>query len=112
MDVSHYFKSSEVRCYTAMTLSPKKKFTRDWGHMLPFVCGSCLPLHSVCIDMGMPVESSSDKVYNNLKSRCLIWLVEEAGWIGKENVYSYIHLIFSSKTVMTAISIIYVFIYI
>lgn len=40
--------------------------------MLPFVSGPCLPLHSVCIDMGMPVESSGGKVCNNLKYRYLI----------------------------------------
>lgn len=73
--------------------------------MLPFVSGPCLPLHSVCIDMGMPVESSGGKVCNNLKYRYLIWLVEEeAGWMGKENVYSDSHLRLCSKTAMTVIS--------
>lgn len=43
-----------------------------WGHMLPFVSGPLLPLHSVYVDMGIPVESSSDKVCNNLNYRCLI----------------------------------------
>lgn len=57
-----YIKSTEGHFSTAVTLLPEKIITPmlvtllpalgPHVYMLPFVYGSCLPLHSVCTDMG------------------------------------------------------------